>query len=304
MSGPEDLANLLNLERPLVFIDVETTTLEENARPDPDQDRIVSLAVMKVYPDAKVTQYQTLINPCVPIARSSTYGDGARFKGHGITDDMVKDAPKFTDRLGRGIVAGLDDSDLAGFNARRYDFRVITAHCQRAGFEYDGQGVQILDLYLLWASVEPRDLAAFVRRFLGVDGFDGHQADIDVAAVVAGLPALLAAFPQLPRKVSALAEICYKPDPTWIHPRGKIRWKGDTPTMCFGKHDTQDMRRVPASYWDYILRSNPDPPMKRLAEDALAGVYPTKDGVLPLTGPANAVAAPTLFDINPHGTDQ
>lgn len=272
MNGPEALAAALQLDRPLVFLDVESSTPADGCDPDPKLDRIVQMAVLKIYPDAKVTQFATLVNPGIPISHSTT-------EIHGITDDMVKNAPAFK-QIGRIVAAGLSDSDLAGYNLRRYDFRLFINECERNGIAYTGEGVRIVDPFLLWARMEPRDLTAWVKRFLGVDHI-GHEAELDVAAVVAGLPFMLDAFPELPRTVADLSAICHPHNPVNIDPDGKFQWRGDVPTVCFGdRYLDWDMRKVPSDFWDWLLRKGKgfSPQVKKLANDALKGVYPTFDG--------------------------
>lgn len=304
--NPEALAQLLRLERPLVFLDLESTTPFEGAQPDPKRDRAIELAVLKVYPDGKVTQFSTYINPGIQITKSSREGEGGAYKGHGITDVMVADAPRFTDKFGRGVVVAMDDCDLAGYNARRYDFKLFVAECQRAGLHYDGEGVKVIDLYLLWTRMEPRDLAAFLKRFLAIEGYQGHNAPDDVAACVVGLPAILDAFPTLPRTVTELADLCWTQNPMYIDPDGKLQWRNGVATVCFGKHDTQDMQKVPVDYWHFLLRKpeGSTPQFIRLIEDAIRGIYPTADGTLPFDDPQADAAAdqPDLFsDSNgPH----
>ena len=271
-----DLAGLLHLTRPLVFLDLESTT-EEGAEPDAKEDRIVQLGVRKFYEDGKATEFTTLINPGQPIAPSAT-------AIHGITDSMVADAPMFRD-IGRVVAISMGDCDVAGYNARRYDVPLFTAECRRHGIDYDPAGVRVIDLYLLWAKVEPRNLAAWFKRMTGRELQGEHAADVDVGAAVEGLPAMLQLFPDLPRTVDELAALtARKRAPSWIDQDGRFRWRGDEPTVCFGKHDGLPMRRVPKDYWNYILRPDKDfsDDVKKLADDAKRGVYPTRRGAVEL----------------------
>lgn len=263
----DDLASRLQLTRPLVFLDLETTGLEEGAQPDPEDDRIVQVGVRKVYPDNHVTHFTALVNPGVPITRST------RDK-HGITDAMVADRPGWKD-VGRGVAAGLSDSDLIGYNVQRYDVKVLTAECGRHGIRFDPKAAKVIDLYLLWAAKEPRDLAAALKRFTGINDYAGHEATSDVAAALVLFEGILEAFPDLPSTVQELAGLTAREKPaTWIDARGKLRWRNGVPTVCFGKHNGQPMQQVPSGYWEYILRSDGDKEIKDMAEAALRGIYP------------------------------
>jgi DNA polymerase-3 subunit epsilon len=192
---PEALASLLALTRPLIFLDLETTTPPGAAEPDAKVDRIVELGVMKVYPDGRVTQFASYYDPGQPMNPEAT-------KVNGITDDMLAGARPFS-AMARAILAGITDSDFAGFNCSRYDRRVLQAEFERCGLPWDPNTAHWVDAYLLWAMLEPRDLKAWVKRVLGVE-HEGHRAGADVAAVVAGLPAMLDLWPDLPRTVPEL----------------------------------------------------------------------------------------------------
>lgn len=282
--NPETLARTLNLQRPLVWLDLESTGWVDGGVPDARNDRIVQVGVIKIYPDGKVTQFASLVNPLIPITKSTT-------DKHGITDDQVKDVQPWKG-IGRLVAAGMDDSDLAGFNARRYDFPLLVCECQRNGINYTGDDVKIIDPYLIWTKQEPRDQAAAMKRFLGIDNFQGHRADEDVAGACLLMLQQLVEWPDLPRTVPGLADFCSPPNPAFIDPHGKIQWRAGVPTMCFGKYQDWDMRKVPLEYFsDFILNPKKDfsPQMKRLARDATDGVYPSLDA-LPFPAPADAAA--------------
>ena len=72
----------LQLTRPIAFIDLETTGINISA------DRIIELAIVKISPDGAQQVKRKFINPQMPIPAGST-------SIHGITDEMVKDAPTF-----------------------------------------------------------------------------------------------------------------------------------------------------------------------------------------------------------------
>lgn len=278
---PSLLVGRLKLTRPLVFMDCETTTPADGDDPDPKVDRIVKLAVLKVYPDSKVTQFETLVNPGIPIVMSTT-------EVHGITDAMVAESPTFG-KIGRAVAAGITDCDVCGYNVRRYDVRLFTAECVRHDVVFNNATIGVIDPYLLWARMEPRDLAAWVERFLGVPHTGHHDAVRDVAAVVAGLPAMLDAFPLLPSTATELAALCAPnsdKSANYIDPEGKFQWRDGVPMICFGKNDGQPMHAADRGFYGWILRKSFSPEVQRLARNAQQGVFPTRD-TLPLTPDPN-----------------
>jgi len=72
----------INLHRPLIFLDLETTGT------DSQHDRIVELSAIKLHPDRSQESLYYLLNPGKHIS------DGAS-KIHGFTDEDVADQPKF-----------------------------------------------------------------------------------------------------------------------------------------------------------------------------------------------------------------
>ena len=70
----------LKLDRPIAFIDVETTGV------NPNTDRVVELSVLKVHPDRKREYHSHRVNPGVPIPAEAT-------AVHGISDaDVAKES--------------------------------------------------------------------------------------------------------------------------------------------------------------------------------------------------------------------
>ena len=69
---------MLDLKRPIAFIDLETTGISLSS------DRIVEIAIIKVMPDNSRTVKRKLLNPEMLIPKTSS-------DIHGITDDLVKD---------------------------------------------------------------------------------------------------------------------------------------------------------------------------------------------------------------------
>ena len=75
---------MLKLDKPLAFLDLQTTGINLGA------DRIVEISILKITPDGKEESLTMRINPGMPIPKEST-------AIHGISDEDVKDAPKFKD---------------------------------------------------------------------------------------------------------------------------------------------------------------------------------------------------------------
>jgi len=122
----------IELDRPLVFFDLETTGV------DTKTDRIVELALIRLSPHGDVLERVRRFNPEMPIPPGAT-------AVHGISDDDVKDEATFGQRA-RALSALLDGCDLAGFNILRFDLPLLDNEFHRAGIEFDVKDRRLIDM--------------------------------------------------------------------------------------------------------------------------------------------------------------
>ena len=101
----------LNLTRPIVFFDLETTGLNIV------KDRIVEISVLKVYPDGLEETTTRRINPEMHIPEEST-------AVHGITDEDVADCPTFR-QIAKSLAEKLRGCDLGGYNSTNFDLPML-----------------------------------------------------------------------------------------------------------------------------------------------------------------------------------
>lgn len=94
------------LENRPVYLDTETTGLG-------DDDKIVEISIVD---NDGVVLFDTLVNPEMPIPDQAS-------SIHGITDEMVKDAPRFVE-LAERIWGIVDDRQVIIYNAK-YDTKMI-----------------------------------------------------------------------------------------------------------------------------------------------------------------------------------
>ena len=152
----------VNLDRPLAAWDVETTGV------DSETDRIVSFGVVVLGPDGSRKEWQTLINPGMPIPKEAS-------DIHGITDEMVKDSPTFS-AVASTIVNGLRNKDFLLFNGRALDLNIMDAELRRCGMKLDVSDTKIIDVFSIFQQKNPRDLSACVRQYTGRDHDSAHGA--------------------------------------------------------------------------------------------------------------------------------
>jgi DNA polymerase-3 subunit epsilon len=182
------------LDRPLVFFDLETTGL------DMKNDRIVELAFIKLTPHGDVLERVRRFNPGIPIPPEAT-------AVHGITDADVADEVPFC-RTARNLVEILDGCDLAGFNIKRFDLHMLIHELKRCGVEFSMAGRRILDVQTIFHRQERRDLSAAAKFYLGREHEEAHTALGDIRTSAAVLGAQLERYPDVPRDLDGLHAYC------------------------------------------------------------------------------------------------
>lgn len=161
----------LNLQKPLVVFDLETTGL------DLVKDRIIQISYIKVYPDGKEERGDELINPERPIPQLVT-------ELTGISDDDVKDKPTFK-VLAQTIADKFTGCDFAGFNSNHFDVPLLAEEFLRAGIDFDFSKCRLIDACNIFRKMERRNLAAAYKFYCGrkmEEDFEAHRADQDTEA--------------------------------------------------------------------------------------------------------------------------
>jgi DNA polymerase III epsilon subunit family exonuclease len=109
-----NLSEIRKLPSDYVVIDIETTGLY------PKKNKIIELSALKVRNDMIVDQFTTLCHPGTKISPSVTQLTG-------ITNDMIKDAPKINDVI-ESYVSFIGDDIVIGHNAN-FDINFIYVNC-------------------------------------------------------------------------------------------------------------------------------------------------------------------------------
>ncbi len=269
-SGARRAMQNLPLDRPLVCFDVETTGK------DPQKDRIVQIALIRVEPGGGKTTFTTLVNPERPIPPDAT-------AVHGIGDADVLTAP----RLGEvvpDIERLLAGADLAGYNLIRYDLPLLEQEFKRVGATLDLAGRRVIDAMTIFHRQEPRNLEAAMRFYCGRDFLNPHDALADTEATLAVLDAQLARYADLPRDAAGLHEYCNPSDERFADRTRKFRWNdAGEAALAFGKHEGKTLQQMAThprdrDYLEWICgpSSNFSAEVKAIVEQALSGQFPRR----------------------------
>ena len=257
------LKNLI-LNRPLAFIDVETTGVK------PQLDRIVELSILKITPEGERTYNSKRINPQVPIPAEAV-------AVHGITDADVANEPIFK-QYAKGIRDFLEGCDMAGFNIIKFDLPFLEAEFKRAKVEFMRKNRQIIDSMTIYHQKEPRDLSAAYLKYCGKKLEKSHAAEVDATATVEILDGQLEMYPDLPRSVEDLCAMCYETHENYIDPDGKFVWLEGEAVCNFGnKHYGKKLSIIAIEnpeYLEWIKDKDFSDEVKAIVKNALRGVLP------------------------------
>ena len=259
----------LNIQKPLVIFDLETTGL------DMVNDRVIQLSYIKVYPDGKETRGDMLINPEKHIPEMVEQLTG-------IKDADVADKPTF-----KQVAAKLNEEfcgcDFAGFNSNYFDIPMLAEEFLRAGIDFDFSKCRLIDACTIFKKMERRNLAAAYKFYCGrkmEDDFEAHRADQDTEATYKVLMGQLDMYrpenqedPErcLANDMDVLAEFSKQNDN--VDFAGRIVWadkkdaKGQTvldangkpvrvEVFNFGKHKGEEVAtvlRYDAGYFSWML---------------------------------------------------
>ncbi|MFI3281363.1 MAG: 3'-5' exonuclease [Rikenellaceae bacterium] len=182
----------LNLKRPIVFFDLETTGV------DTSKDRIVEISMVKVMPDGEEIIKTRKINPQMPIPPSST-------AIHGITDEDVKDCPAFS-QIARSLEQFIAGCDFGGFNSNRFDLPVLVEEFMRAGVDIDFKRSKFIDVQNIFHKMEQRTLVAAYKFYCQKDLTNAHSAEADTLATYEVLKSQLDRYNDLENDIDFLAK--------------------------------------------------------------------------------------------------
>ena len=259
----------LNIQKPLIIFDLETTGL------DMVNDRVIQLSYIKVYPDGKETRGDMLINPEKHIPEVVEQLTG-------IKDADVADKPTF-----KQVAAKLNEEftgcDFAGFNSNFFDIPMLAEEFLRAGIDFDFSKCRLIDACTIFKKMERRNLAAAYKFYCGrkmEEDFEAHRADQDTEATYRVLMGQLDMYrpenqedPErcLANDMDALAEFSKQNDN--VDFAGRIVWadkkdaKGQTvldkdgnpvrvEVFNFGKHKGEEVANVlryDSGYFSWML---------------------------------------------------
>ncbi len=240
----------LILEKPIAVFDLEATGLNVS------KDRIVEIAIIKIYPDGREETFSSLVNPEMIIPKEV-------IEIHGITDEKVKDAPTFKD-LAPQIVDFIKDADLAGYNSNKFDIPLLAEELLRVENECDLTSKKFVDVQNIFHKMEQRTLAAAYQFYCKKDIENAHAALDDTRATWEVLKAQLEKYSELKTDVPSLADFSKGSQFDLVDFAGRLaRNENGDVTYNFGKHKNKtvlEISKLEPGYYGWFISDSTDFP--------------------------------------------
>ncbi len=235
---------MLSLIRPIAFLDLETTGVNLSS------DRIVEIAIVKIMPDHTRQVKRKLLNPEMQIPTASS-------DIHGITNEMVKDAPTFK-QAGNEIKQFLQDCDLGGYNSNRFDIPILMEEFLRAGMDVDLSNRRMIDVQHIFYSMEPRTLSAAYKFYCQKELINAHSAEVDINATIEVFMSQLERYNQLGNNIDSILSVIGEEKIVDYARRFSFDDKG-VEVFNFGKYKGKSVSEVLKSephYYDWMMRGD------------------------------------------------
>jgi DNA polymerase III subunit epsilon len=233
----------LQLLRPIVFFDLETTGLHFT------NDRIVEICMVKIKPDMSRESKTKYINPEIPIPAVTT-------AIHGITDEMVANAPTFK-QAANEIRQFMEGSDWAGYNSNKFDIPFLMEQFLRIGLNWDISDKRFVDVQHVFHKKEPRNLAAAYKFYCNKSLENAHSAEYDVNATIDVFMAQLQMYPDIEPSVEGV--IKFTGQEVIVDFAKRMVMQNGVEVFNFGKHKGKPVATIfknEPSYYDWMMKGD------------------------------------------------
>ncbi len=251
--------SLFNLEKDIVFFDIESTGLNVMV------DRIIQIALIKHHVNGSdPSELELLVDPQYPISQEA-------MAVHGITPDDIKGKPVFAD-VAQKILDFIGDADMGGYNSDRFDLPMLNEELSRCNLDLKIESRRTIDVQKIFYKMEPRTLKAAYKKFCGAPLEDAHDALADVRATVDVLAGQIKAYEgvdyedgdgfitkaPIKNNMDAIYEFIKDPSMVDFTNRLKKDYKGNI-IFNFGKyskHKVEEVFRRDKNYYHWIQQKD------------------------------------------------
>ena len=215
----------------------------------------MEIGILKVMPDGEMHRFRKRVRPGIRIPKEAT-------QVHGITNADVASKHRFK-TIAPEISKFIRDCDLAGFNLKSFDLRMLEAEFQRAGLDFSCDDRHVIDVKEIYHLHETRTLSDAVRFYCNSAQDKAHSALEDAISTWCVLEAQIPKY-GLPQSVSKLAGFVEEARPSRFLDSG--RWfttrDGKTVFAKGKKHNGESLSKVAREDHEYLewILGLPDAP--------------------------------------------
>ena len=234
----------LQISRPIAFIDLETTGVNLSS------DRIIEVAIIKILQDGTRQVKRKLINPEMVIPQQS-------IDIHGITNEMVKDAPTFK-QAANELKQFIENCDMGGYNSNRFDIPMLMEEFLRIGMTVDLSTRRMIDVQHIFYTMEPRTLSAAYKFYCEKELISAHSAEADVNATIDVLLSQLQRYPHLGTSLESILSVIGEEKVVDYARRFVFDDKG-VEVFNLGNHNGRpvvDVLKAEPQYYDWMMRGD------------------------------------------------
>lgn len=234
----------LNLKRPLIVFDLETTGISIS------KDRIVELCYIKILPTGEEEIKTMRFNPGIPIPNEVSLI-------HGIYDKDVEFEPSFADKA-KELSDKFQGCDFAGFNSNKFDFPMIVEEFLRAGVDFETENRKFVDAQRIFHMMEQRNLGAAYKFYCNKDLENAHSAEADTKATLEVLKAQIGRYENLKNDIEYLHQVSGQSN--LVDLAGRMSYDANGREIFnFGKHKGKpvtDVLKIEPSYYKWIMEND------------------------------------------------
>lgn len=239
----------LNIQRPIIFFDLETTGTNVA------KDHIVELCYIKIFPNGNEETKSMRIKPVDSIG-NTIHIPKETTDIHGIHDEDVKDCPTFKE-VAQELINVFHDCDLAGYNSNYFDIPMLVEEFLRAGINIDFSNCKFIDVCVIFKKMEQRTLSAAYKFYCEKDLENAHSALADTRATLQVLEAQLDKYSdKLENNVDSLSSFSKVNNNVDYAGRITLDAKNNY-VFNFGKYKGKEVREVlrkDPGYYNWILQ--------------------------------------------------
>ena len=258
------MIGMLRPRHPLVVFDLEATGLWI------EKDKIVEIGMIKLLPDGSRQDYLKRVNPGMPIPSEVS-------RIINITDEDVKDAPRFKD-IAKEVLEFIGDSDLGGFNIVRFDLPVLEREFFEAGVSFYWRERNIYDAQKVYHIHEKRDLTAAYQLYCDKELVNAHSALGDAEATVEIFAAQIKKYGVAEQGIESLKDFDYERSSAYFDKERKFCWWNGELYPTFGKYSKRkhlkDIFNNDRRYLEWVLTKDFSEEVKAMIKKVLGGEFP------------------------------